>query len=368
MEKSEFEKRIELEDDKEQYAKDCEAILRKEISDKITEEDVKRYQDLPTLKEALEFVKENPGEAPMMYMQETKQDIIDSIFERKFTLGTENTRVKIEINSKEDLDNLDLDSVKTSGAGGKPIVIEPKVYFEHIKNSLSTIELEKLKERFQHFSRLFSLVSRSGQHALRENISDRLIELTKEQEVAAIGLSKYVEEKTIEKFIRHVKGRVAYFKPLKDFPRVLPANVLEKVEEMQGKKVFTELWVLYLDYTKESDNVKSTSTKIIEKDPILFGKTWPTSDKFYYIVDWEDEFCNLTLDKFVSQIQELDPKWKIPEIEDIKPIDIAALIEEREDQMQRLKDTNSYNYRSLSAEEEERYTKQSSKRWYQFWK
>jgi hypothetical protein len=39
------------------------------------------------------------------------------------------------------------------------------------------------------------------------------------------------------------------------------------------------------------------------KDPILFGVI-RGSRKLYYLGSWEDEYCDLTLDKFIEQFGE----------------------------------------------------------------
>ena len=43
--------------------------------------------------------------------------------------------------------------------------------------------------------------------------------------------------------------------------------------------------------------------KEIKKDPILFGVI-KKSRKLYYVADWKDEVCDLTLDKMFSELGE----------------------------------------------------------------
>lgn len=40
-----------------------------------------------------------------------------------------------------------------------------------------------------------------------------------------------------------------------------------------------------------------------KKDPILFGVI-RNSDKLYYIADWVDEYCDLTLEKMFETLQD----------------------------------------------------------------
>ena len=46
-----------------------------------------------------------------------------------------------------------------------------------------------------------------------------------------------------------------------------------------------------------------------EKDPILFGTFQNEEskfilDRFYYIADWVDEYCDLTLDKLINELKD----------------------------------------------------------------
>ena len=56
---------------------------------------------------------------------------------------------------------------------------------------------------------------------------------------------------------------------------------------------------------------KDVKTEQIRKDPILFGTfeqkingIYDICDRFYYIGDWEDEYCDLTLTKMVQKMSE----------------------------------------------------------------
>ena len=85
---------------------------------------------------------------------------------------------------------------------------------------------------------------------------------------------------------------------------------MTSVWEKERKNIFTEFVVVFTDYTEES--TKIVEEKRREKDPILFGIFYEKSgnnfssrknlyDKFYYIGDWVDEHCDLTLSKLVEE-------------------------------------------------------------------
>ena len=66
------------------------------------------------------------------------------------------------------------------------------------------------------------------------------------------------------------------------------------------------MYVLYTDYSKKEERVIEEERR--EHDPILFGtfqsrKNKVCIDRFYYLGDWVDEYCDLTLDKMIEQTE-----------------------------------------------------------------
>ena len=87
--------------------------------------------------------------------------------------------------------------------------------------------------------------------------------------------------------------------PLKNFPRVLPKNVKKIAEACITKKLFDDYVVFHLDNAKPVETEKEKIER--KRDPILFGKL-NDSDKYYFIVDWEDELDNLRLSDIVESL------------------------------------------------------------------
>src|SRR5699024_9424503 len=62
----------------------------------------------------------------------------------------------------------------------------------------------------------------------------------------------------------------------------------------------------FTDYTGKIE--RQVEKERIEKDPILFGtfqdkNSQTVIDRFYFLGDWEDEYCDLTLDKMVNKMK-----------------------------------------------------------------
>ncbi len=244
--------------------------------------------------------------------------------------------------------------------------IGPKLYFRYVKSKLKKVEQKRLEERLSKLSVLIEEAFDCGQYAMHEELSRMLLELTKESELSACGINQFIDVKYIKKFKDIVRedetlsewGKIVYFKKLEEFPRPIPKKIQTKIKQAKEKELFEEMWVLYLDYTEDSDNIKSTKEKIREKDPILFG-SFNGDSKYYFIADWVDEVCDLTLDLLVEDY-ELDKDLKtIPTIDKKY---ITKLKKKLEKQTKALKETKQSNYKGLMKSEDDVY--KSKKSWW----
>lgn len=234
--------------------------------------------------------------------------------------------------------------------------ISPKLYFSYVKSKLNKTQTKKLKSRLQKLQSLVRNADENGQKALYEEFSRMLIVAVRESEAAACGYDVYVDLSDINKFIYKVTENAQSnrnpirFKKLEEFPRPVPAKVGKIIKSVQTKGLFDELHVLYLDYTGEE--IKSTKEKIREKDPVLFGKFAHDNNRYFFITDWIDEHCDLTLSKFVDKLKEDDEEYETKKIEDITPDYLNRIKQEMKDREERMKNVNSGNYRDKMAEED----------------
>lgn len=132
------------------------------------------------------------------------------------------------------------------------------------------------------------------------------------------GFTKYLDwnqigealEKLDEENVRNVLATT-----LDEYPRPIPSENAKAIEK--AKDVFDEIAIIYTDYTGKER--KSVSEARKEKDPIAFGIL---VDKFinpitkreekvshaqaFFITDWVDENCDLTLDKLLEESKSVD--------------------------------------------------------------
>jgi len=236
--------------------------------------------------------------------------------------------------------------------------VNPRLYFRFVKTKFTKIEQEKLAKHLNKLGSYVKQLKECGQQAAFEELSRALAVTARELEAVALGVDKYVRYQHIEKFMKYQNlCEVVYFKKLEDFPRVIPKEVQSKLRKMQKNKAFDEYWVLYLDYTKDSKKIKSNKQKIKEKDPILFGRYKYDRDnrdkdaRYYYIADWIDEACDLTLSKFVDEAEKYDKDFKLEETEITQEF-VNAIKEEVEKKHERLANTRNSNYRSHMEDED----------------
>lgn len=241
--------------------------------------------------------------------------------------------------------------------GGKRKRIGPRLYFNYVKSKLNKLETKKLKSRLQKLQALLKNAAETGQTALYEELSKMLLVAVRESEAVACGYSTYVLQEHINKFRYTVTENESSqlnpveFKKLEEFPRAVPANIQKVIKATQKKGVFDELWVLYLDYTKEK--IKSNKEKIREKDPVLFGRFSYDPEKFYFIVDWVDEYCDLTLSKFIDTLKTDDEEYDVQVVEDVSVDYLERIKKEIQEREDRLQATRPNNFRDKMVEEEQ---------------
>lgn len=234
----------------------------------------------------------------------------------------------------------------------KKQVLSPTLVFKFVKSKFSKLEKDELKKRL---SRLYSMLKYSEemqQWAIYEDTTKELLKIVREQEAAVLGIEKVVQLKDVKKFIDSVRDKVIKYNDLTEFTRIIPKRVRTRLLELRSKRLFDNYTILYIDYTKPEEEIKSNKKLIEEKDPILFGTFDNIPDKLYYIADWEDEYCNLRLSDLVSKLEGLDSEYQVDYIEDITPARIKELQKEVLDRHKRLGDTRTSNYRDLMKEEE----------------
>ncbi len=133
--------------------------------------------------------------------------------------------------------------------------------------------------------------------------------IEKERNVIELGIDTFVYKEDIEKYIDDISKNTVKIIELENYEREIPDEIVEIIEKT--KDIFDKMYVLFTDYTGKI--TKEISKERRDKDPILFGvfsdeKSRAIVDRFYYLGDWEDEYCDLTLEKMINDYKKKEDK------------------------------------------------------------
>lgn len=186
--------------------------------------------------------------------------------------------------------------------GVRPKTIEPQVtvaqFFAQIKTSLEDIEV--ITPYATAYERAIKKAQDAGQTALLEKLEDNLVVARAEALLSAKGYRKYVREETVVDFVQQAAIKPLRLDWIKHFTRPLPPEVAERLAAVRELKVFDNYVVLHYDPNKKSAELTRAEIAA-KKDPILFGVI-RGSTKLYYVTDWIDEHCDLTLSEIILKM------------------------------------------------------------------
>lgn len=205
---------------------------------------------------------------------------------------------------------------------------------------------KRIRLRLKRVQKLLEGAKELGQEALWEASARELLALVRIQELAGLGYDRFILNEHIERFRLTVRDRAVKRSPLSEFPRPIPAEQQALIKKAVDGKLFDRIDIVYADYTGEQ--LKSTATKIKDKDPICFGWFESDPERLFFICDWIDDKCDLTFDRLVDQIG-LDREATL--IDDPDQTDIDQIKRVVYEKMKRLEQTNVNSWRDRYREE-----------------
>lgn len=196
--------------------------------------------------------------------------------------------------------------------------IDPEKYFQELKRSKQVAANETLKIARESCYFLLGKALTAGQTNAAQKIIFHMNCVEKEYKLLELGINKFVYKSDIQKFIDIVDKEVIKIIELRRYERELPQEAVETVAKTKG--IFDEYYVVFTDYTGEVE--RSVEQEKKRKDPILFGVFNDASsravvERFYFLAEWEDEYCDSTLDKMVTVMS----SDMVKEIKIVKSID-----------------------------------------------
>jgi len=168
--------------------------------------------------------------------------------------------------------------------------------------SKSYKELTPIADIAEHYEKALVQAKTMGQTALLQRLTDVLDMVRSEAHLIAMGIRKYVTEKQVVTFYEKVgEDKNLKLTWIKNFNRIIPEDIYTLKKNIDERKLFDNYVVLHYDPANNGE--KMTKEEIEKKkDPILFG-VMKNSRKLYYVADWKDEYCDLTLEEMFKTLK-----------------------------------------------------------------
>jgi len=188
--------------------------------------------------------------------------------------------------------------------------ISAQEYFEKLKNSKKIITDTELLQSYNICTQLFKKFEKTRQLEAIRKLMFLMDSIIKERQLIKLGINQFVYKDDILKYedlLNNNEDKTAskdvVIVDIEGYEREIPDDIVKLVTKTNN--IFSNFYVLFTDYTNNRKSLLERQKKYT--DPILFGafideKSHSIDDRFYVLGDWEDQFCDLTLEKMVSQM------------------------------------------------------------------
>lgn len=170
-------------------------------------------------------------------------------------------------------------------------------FFSAVKGITGKHNREQYVNRVKEYIECIGYAERNGQTALKEKLLSNLIVNKYESVLFANNYYQVLTEEVVVQLAKKSpKGLSLTY--LQNYSRIIPIEAMREKNEADKLHVFDNYCVMYYD-PDGMVYLETAEERHKRKDPILFGMI-AGSNKLYYICDWIDEYCDLTLEKVVE--------------------------------------------------------------------
>ena len=164
-------------------------------------------------------------------------------------------------------------------------------------------ELALFNDRNQEFQALIESAKKLGQTSLLKKLMAEAEVRKYENALYAKGWKRFLSEAQLLKFVEKVeKGLCLDW--ISHYTRPIPASVAEKKVLCDEARLFDNYVILHYDPEDKATTPEDRAEEVRKrKDPILFG-VMRGSRRLYFVDDWKDELCDLTLQEIVEKLGE----------------------------------------------------------------
>ncbi len=192
--------------------------------------------------------------------------------------------------------------------------VTPSAYFDYVKGLKEKLNNEEYDLIIDTTIKMLKKAELTKQTEMAYKLTEELKLALRELDAAKAGFDIYVSRKEVEKYITDVESKSIKIIELSKYEREIPDDVIDKISK--ANEIFDELYIVFTDYTKKE--TKKVAKHRRDKDPILFGafkekaesdstRTF-VSDRLFFIADWVEEKCDLTLEEICRDIKDKSDK------------------------------------------------------------
>lgn len=181
--------------------------------------------------------------------------------------------------------------------------ISSEEYFEKLKSHKEEMTKQGLEEFYLNCLYMLHKYEITNQIDAMKKVIFLLEVAGKEKQLLDLKINHYIYKEHIDEYIKAIADDDVSIIELSRYERIIPDEVTEKIENC--KEIFDNFYVLFTDYS--STHQRKIERERKNQDPILFGtfeNDENIAERFYFIADWIDEYCDLTLDKFLNDFKQ----------------------------------------------------------------
>jgi hypothetical protein len=199
-----------------------------------------------------------------------------------------------------------------------PTAVEPHEYFAVLKDKVQTVDADALQKQLSVVAEHLIRAKNVGQKNLVNQLAFTHDVIVREMKLLGADINHFVYQDDV-KFLLNKTKHIKIIE-LERYPRVIPLEQMEHIQKAKDLGMFDEFCVVFSDYTDEEYKTEEEKKTVARnKDPIVFGFFRHKSvgikhDRFYFITDWEDEYCDLTFGKMIEKMAEAGIKQPAHEI------------------------------------------------------
>lgn len=186
------------------------------------------------------------------------------------------------------------------------IILSLSEFFQYVGFRAISLSNLRYRRKVRALEKVLDQCLETGQMSFNDLTVTELARLKLEYILCAKSFKTCVEEKYLVEGVLHLSEKdqeLIELEWIKDFSRIIPPKIVKRKAQADKLNVFDNYVILHVRPGWYGNEIERVSKEEADrrKDPILFG-VMDCSRRLYYIGDWVDQQCHLTmaelLDKF----------------------------------------------------------------------